>query len=232
MSVLRLGGPWIERRRAELGVEGLADAFGIDRTKLWRWLAGKTAPKRLHEVFRIAKNAGVDPVCLVDLRTTYYDVVSELLTGSANEHWIRDLFDLVRGATINSRHEQWPPDQDGLGPWTRHYFSHAGEHTNTWAALALEASTDPQVWHFSFSNKGPTERFYQPYGIIMRLGSAVELFDFTGIQHQIVLSAGDVSFAAATWFGPTPTNFQVASIGAFRLHVSPATGDGISLRFG
>ena len=243
LGVLRLSTELLRSAIADSysGVESrLADAVGVNRSTLNRWLNG-ALPKTSELTLRLAQALDVDPFALWDLAPDTYPRLCQSLAhaliwrrGSHPHPALTSLKDMIMPA------ERWPPSSvvkvGARRSWAHRDFLHDRTQRNTYAAVHLSPRarrSRPLVWHFAYRDTGGLPSpIWHPYGFVKMANTSAWLFTFNGLTGE-TSGVGD-ALRVDTWFGEGAAEFRVASLHEFTLEVSVPAVDvtGPRLRFG
>lgn len=200
------------------------------RSTLLRWLKGSVLPRSARELLGLAGALDLDPFVLWTFAPDKFDILcARVVRASRTHRWTMLHPALSFLADFIGPVDEWPPSaiaEEYYGrPWCTADFRHAaGRQRNYYAALAIGPTpksefADPQVWHFAYRNAGVRRAGWQPYGFVEVLGSAVRLFNFSGLFDVSERPPATRLLFVETWFGEGAAEFRVASLHKFTLTV-------------
>ena len=223
------------------------DADVPDRQSVYNWRAGKL-PKTSITVIRLAHLLDVDPFCLFEAKgKAAADVIGEVF----------EAYQLATSAEPGLQFFQaffgwkplWPPpyweEHRRRKPTLRQNFQwHQQEFvhditvdTNYDATVAVHSdpafiSARPQTFHFAFSGKGALKARWMQYGFVVRHRNHARLTHIHGHIREAHTEGLNAPTLVATWFGPGPATFRVASLQPFELEFrGKDSGDGERVQF-
>ena len=229
----------------EWGRSGPGDSARAGATQrsvktIYAWLK-HGLPTSRDTLFQFFGALDVDPIAVLDLdrhdlRRNFGRLRRAFMLGGLNAGGFRPLFDLYRPSAT------WP--DDGLSreyfnrAWTCFEFEHpATDITNVYAAITVRASEPelswwPRAYHIAYRRRANADGLWRPYGTVVTCSDEAVLIHENGdLQREVVPQRNGHAFRFHTYFGPSPSQFRLASLHAFNGQVEPAPDPAVSLRF-
>lgn len=219
---------------------GSAEQGGRGLSTLYKWLSDGL-PGRSESVFAFFGALGIDPIAVIDLERSklarnFGRLRMAFMLGGANAGGFAPLFELFRPGA------GWP-QSDLL---IRHFgrpcatfdFLHDAElERNTYATITANAkdghpANRPRAFHIAYRRRPSPDGLWRPYGtVVTRAGEAVLVHENGDIQCAAQPSRSAHQIRFKTYFGPSPVEFRIASLGAFTCKVEPYDDPVVTLHF-
>lgn len=194
------------------------------RATVYRWQQGQI-PRR-EELLRLCALLDVDPFSLLALpEADEADAIRRLHSSFWLDRWDPSALSFL--AEFFGHQTDWPPTLMAKTYYGRAWFTKEIEHdanhrVNYYAQIEVTSAQDhrreiPQVFHFAYQQPGAFGHRWIQYGFVERLRTSVRLVNIKGEMERYAARAMNDPTLVETWFGPSFTNFRIASLHDFSI---------------
>lgn len=197
---------------------------GPARATIYRWMKGGL-PQSSNDFLRLCATLDVDPFSLlIPNARELSGSINALLAAFYSDLWTPALAFMK---DFLGRRAEWPPLAPAIQFYQRNWitfdFVHsATSEANFYALLSLTSSrTDypslPTVCHFAYRNENFYGKRWLHYGFVQQTKSEVKLIHINGHFQDYKKQLQQEPARVETFFGPSPTQFRVASLHPFSI---------------